>query len=427
INRAVDHNQLLMDLIDKVAANHHLKVLLHEKPYAGINGSGKHNNWSLVSNTGKNLLSPGSTPKTNLQFLTFFINTIKAVQDNADLLRASIASAGNAHRLGANEAPPAIMSIFIGSQLTSVLEEIEKKVTTKGSMSPELKTELKLNIGKIPELLKDNTDRNRTSPFAFTGNKFEFRAVGSSTNSSSPMIVLNTIVAHQLKIFKTEVDALINKKVKKDVAILRVLRKYIVESKDILFEGNGYGEEWKAIAKKRNLSNITSTPIALDAYLSKQSVEVFTKNEVFTELEINARHSILLEEFTKKIQIESRVAGDLAINHIIPTAITYQTKLVQNINGLQNLKLGQEYYKIQLAIVKEISDHIAEIKVLVDKMTDARRKANKIESPRECAISYHDKVVPYLQNIRRHVDKLEIIVDDEIWPLPKYREMITLK
>lgn len=426
INLAVDHNQLLMDVMDKVARRHDFKVLLHEKPYAGINGSGKHNNWSLITNTGKNLLSPGNSPKTNLQFLTFFINTIKAVYEHADLLRASIASASNDHRLGANEAPPAIMSIFLGSQLSQVLDEIEKTVA-KEKLTPEEKTQLKLNIGRIPEILLDNTDRNRTSPFAFTGNKFEFRAVGSSANSSNAMLVLNTIMANQLREFSKEVDALIGKNLKKDEAILKVLRKYIVDSKNIRFEGNGYGEEWVKEAKKRGLSNITTTPQALDAYVSKKSKELFRKNNIFTERELEARHDILLETYTKKIQIESRVIGTLALNHIIPAAIKYQSELIRNVEGLKNIGLKADAFKIQLDIIREISEHLNVIKSKTDEMTEERKKANKIESTRTKAIAYCDKVKPNFDIIRYHVDKLEVIVDDAYWPLPKYREMVTVR
>jgi glutamine synthetase len=426
INLAVDHNQLLMDLMDKVALRHQFKVLLHEKPFAGVNGSGKHNNWSLGTNTGKNLLSPGKTPKSNLQFLTFFVNTIKAVHEHADLLRASIASASNDHRLGANEAPPAIMSVFLGSQLSAMLDEIEEKVNNK-KMTPEEKTDLKLNIGKIPEILLDNTDRNRTSPFAFTGNKFELRAVGSSANSSSPMVVINTIVANQLKAFKIEVDGLIGKNVEKSEAILKVLRKYIVESKAIRFEGNGYGEEWVQEAKKRGLSNVKTTPLALDAYVSKKSKELFEKNGIFSHREIEARHDILLEIYTKKIQIEARAMGDLAINHIMPVAIKYQNNLIENVKGLKEIGLKADFFNTQLEIIKEISVHYSAIKTDVTAMVEARKKANKIENARDKAIMYCDKVKPYFDTIRYHVDKLELLTDDELWPLPKYRELLFIK
>jgi glutamine synthetase len=426
-NLAVDHNQLLMDIMEKLAIKHHFRVLLHEKPFAGVNGSGKHNNWSLSTNTGVNLLGPGKTPKTNLQFLTFFINTIKAVHENADLLRACIASAGNEHRLGANEAPPSIISIFIGTQLSSVLDELEKKVK-KGKMSPDEKTELKLNIiGKIPEILLDNTDRNRTSPFAFTGNKFEFRAVGSSANCAGPMIVINAIVADQLIKFKKEVDALIEKGTGKDEAILQILRSYIVSSKNIIFEGNGYSEEWVKEAAKRGLSNIKSAPKAFDAYLSKKSIELFERLNIFSNIEQHARHDIYLETYTKKIQIESRVMGDLAQNHIIPTAIRYQNILLENIKGIKEMYSPAEFKKlaaVQLKMVSDISNHITIIKTKVDEMLEERKKANKIDDARTKAIAYSEKVKGKFDDIRYNVDKLELIIDDEMWPLPKYRELL---
>ncbi|HNP97882.1 MAG TPA: glutamine synthetase III [Bacteroidia bacterium] len=426
INLAVDHNALLMDLMEKVARRHNFKVLLHEKPYAGINGSGKHNNWSMGTNTGKNLLSPGSTPKSNLMFLTFFVNTIKAVHDHADLMRASIASASNDHRLGANEAPPAIMSIFLGSQLSNVLDEIEQKVNEK-KMTADEKTALKLDIGKIPEILLDNTDRNRTSPFAFTGNKFEFRAVGSSANCSNAMMVLNTIMANQLRKFKKEVDTLIDKGTKKDEAILKVLRQYIVDSKNIRFEGNGYGDEWVKEAKKRGLSNLTTTPPALDAYVSKSSLKLFEEVGIFSHREVEARHEILLETYIKKIQIESRVMGDLAINHIIPAAIRYQTVLAKNVEGLKNIGMKTDSMSMQMDMIKEISEHLNMIKSNVDNMIEARKKANKIENVRAKAVAYCDEVRSYFDVIRYHVDKLEIMVDDELWPLAKYRELVMIR
>jgi glutamine synthetase len=426
INLAVDHNSLLMDLMEKIARKHHFKILLHEKPYAGINGSGKHNNWSLSTSTGKNLLSPGNSPKSNLMFLTFFINTIKAVHEHADLMRASIASASNDHRLGANEAPPAIMSIFLGQQLSAVLDEIEKSVKDK-KMTPEEKTALKLNIGKIPEILLDNTDRNRTSPFAFTGNKFEFRAVGSTANCGHPMTVLNTIVADQLKKFHVEVEALAKKGMKNDEAILKVLRKYIVETKAIRFEGNGYSEEWKKEAKKRGLNNITTTPTALDAFVSKKTMSLFESNNIFNHRELEARHEIMLETYIKKIQIESRVMGVVATNHIIPAAIKYQHLLVQNVEGLMDIKMPRETYAAQVEIIKAISNHITVIKKNCDAMLEARKKANAIDNVRSRAIAYCDKVKLHFDEIRYHVDKLELIVDDECWPLPKYREMVTIR
>jgi glutamine synthetase len=429
-NLAVDHNQLLMDVMTKVAIRHNFRVLLHEKPYAGVNGSGKHNNWSMSTNTGKNLLSPGKTPKTNLQFLTFFINTIKAVHDHADLLRASIASANNDHRLGANEAPPAIMSAFLGTQLSNVLDELETKVKS-GKMSPDEKTALKLGVGKIPDILLDNTDRNRTSPFAFTGNKFEFRAVGSSASCSGPMIVLNTIVADQLVEFKKEVDALIATDVEKDEAIFQILRKCIIESKKIRFEGNGYGEEWVKEAKKRGLSNIKTTPDALGAFVSKQTIELFERQNILSEREQHARYDIYLETYTKKIQIESRVIGDLSLNHIIPTALKYQSTLIENVRGLKEISSAADFKKlaqIQLDIISEISEHISVIKTKVDEMTEARKKANALTDVKKQAIDYCEKVKEaYFETIRYHVDKLELLVDDESWPLPKYRELLFTK
>ena len=425
-NLAVDHNLLLMDVMEKVARKHNFRVLFHEKPFAGINGSGKHNNWSMATNTGKNLLSPGKTPKKNLQFLTFFINTIKAVHEHADLLRASIAHAGNDHRLGANEAPPAIISAFIGSQLDAVLNELEEKVHT-GKMSPDEKTELKLNIGKIPEILLDNTDRNRTSPFAFTGNKFEFRAVGSSQNCAGPMMVLNTIVANQLTDFKVAVDKIIDKGVDKEEAILQVLRQYIIESKNVRFEGNGYSDAWVKEAEKRGLSNIKTTPQALDAYVSAKSKALFKRFDIHSEREIAARHDIYLEMYSKKIQIESRVMGDIALNHIIPTAIQYQNLLITNVTGLKEIFGASEFKslgEVQLGTIKEISEHISAIKTGVEAMIEARKKANKVEGARAHAVAYCEKVVPFFETIRYHVDKLELLVDDEYWPLPKYRELL---
>jgi glutamine synthetase len=424
INLAIDHNQLLMDLMDRVAKRHNFKVLLHEKPYAGINGSGKHNNWSMITNTGKNLLSPGKTPKNNLMFLTFFVNTIKAVYEHADLLRASIATVNNDHRLGANEAPPAIISIFLGSQLSEVLDEIETSRISKKVKDDAL---LWQGIPKIPQILKDNTDRNRTSPFAFTGNKFELRAVGSSANSASPMTILNLIVADQLKKFKIDVDKLIKKGEKKDVALLIVIKKYIKESKNIRFEGNGYSEEWEKVAAERGLANIKTAPKALDALLSEKSETLFAETGVFTKREAHARHEILLESFFKKLQIEARVIGELGTNIIIPTAVAYQTKLIENVQGLKNLGLKDATFKAQLDIINKISEHVNFIKEDIDEMVDARKKANIIEDMREKAIDYDEKVKPYFQKIRYHVDKLEQLVDDSIWPLPKFRELLFIK
>ncbi|MEY3679348.1 MAG: hypothetical protein RI924_1489, partial [Bacteroidota bacterium] len=424
INLAIDHNQLLMDVMEKVAKRHNFKVLLHEKPYAGVNGSGKHNNWSLITNTGKNLLAPGKTPKNNLMFLAFFVNTIKAVYEHADLLRASIASVNNDHRLGANEAPPAIISIFLGSQLNEVLDELESSRISKKIKDD---NSLWLGIPKIPQILLDNTDRNRTSPFAFTGNKFEFRAVGSSANSSAPMTVLNTIVADQLVKFKAEVDKLIKKGEKKDIALLTVIKKYIKESKTIRFEGNGYSEEWEKEAAKRGLANIKTTPKALDAYVSEKTTDLFSKLNVFNEREAHARHEILLENFYKKLQIEARVIGELVNSTIIPAAIEYQSKLVNNIKGLKEIGLDKKSFAAQFDLVEKISDHVNFIKSNVDKMVEERKKANAIDDLRERSIAYDEKVKTYFEPIRYHVDKLEQLVDDAQWPLPKFRELLFIK
>jgi glutamine synthetase len=414
-----------MDLMDKVAERHNFKVLFHEKPFAGINGSGKHNNWSLGTNTGKNLLAPSSRPKENLQFLTFFINIIKAVHDYADLLRASIASAGNEHRLGANEAPPAIVSVFIGSQLTSVLDELEKNATIKLDKGDNMY--MKMGIDKIPSILLDNTDRNRTSPFAFTGNKFEFRAVGSSANSASAMIVLNTIVANQLIEFKKEVDALVDKGERKEVAIVNVLREYVKSSKNILFEGNGYSEEWVQEAARRGLNNIKSTPEALDVYISEKSIHLFEKHGILSERELEARHEILLENYIKKIQIESRVMGDLALNHIIPTAVKYQSMLVGNVEGLKGIGIESKLMKNTIDTIKKIAEYVDTILTSVEDMTETRKKANNTEDIRERAIIYNSEVKGYFDKIRYCVDKLELLVDDEDWPLVKYREMLLVR
>lgn len=429
INIAVDHNTLLMDLMDKVARRHNFRVLLHEKPFAGINGSGKHNNWSMATNTGKNLLSPGRTPKSNLMFLTFFINTIKAVHDYADLLRASIASAQNDHRLGANEAPPAIISVFIGDFLTSVLHELEK--VEDGKLSPEQKTELKLNVvGRIPEILLDNTDRNRTSPFAFTGNKFEFRAVGASANCAGPMTVLNSIMAEQLSKFKNEVDALIEGGMKKDDAIFNVLKNYIIASKNILFEGDGYSEEWVQEAARRGLNNIKTTPHALKAFVEKKAIELFEKHQIMNEREVHARYEIMQEMYFKKIQIESRVLGDMAGNHIVPVAIKYQNTLIENVRSLKEILSPQEFEVVareQLDMIKEISRRVSTIIALKDEMIETRKVCNKIEDAEERAIAYCEKVLPFFQKIRYEVDKLELMIDDQLWPLPKYRELLFSK
>jgi glutamine synthetase len=425
-NLAVDHNSLLMDVMSKVGERHDFKVLFHEKPFKGVNGSGKHNNWSMATDTGVNLLSPGKTPMSNLQFLSFFINTIKAVNEYEELLRASIATASNDHRLGANEAPPAIISVFIGEQLTRVLENLEG--VSKGKLSPEEKTDLKLNVvGKIPDVMLDNTDRNRTSPFAFTGNKFEFRAVGSSANCANAMTTLNSIVAKQLKDFKKEVDALIEKKdLKKDEAIFNVLREYIKSTKNILFEGDGYSDAWEKEAKKRGLSNHKTTPSALKAKVSKKALELFKELNVMNHVEVEARYEIELEEYTKKIQIEGRVLGDIARNHVIPTAIRYQNTLIENVRGLKEI-FGKDFEKIakeQISLIKEISAHIEGINSNVEAMTEARKKANVLTDAQKMAETYCDKVKPYFEIIREHCDKLELLVDDEIWTITKYRELL---
>jgi len=425
-NLAVDHNSLLMDVMRKVASRHNFKVLFHEKPFAGVNGSGKHNNWSLATNTGVNLLSPGSTPMKNLQFLTFFVNTIKAVHDNEELIRATIASASNDHRLGANEAPPAIISVFIGSQLTKVLDELEK--VTDGKLSPEEKTDLKLNVvGKIPEVILDNTDRNRTSPFAFTGNKFELRAVGSTANCANPMTVLNAIVAQQLIEFKSEVDALIkDKELKKDEAIFNVLREYIKQSKKIRFEGDGYGEAWEKEAKKRGLSNNKTTPGALKAKVSKQTIKLFEDLNIMSKIESESRYEIEVEEYAMRIQIEGRILGDIARNHVIPTAVKYQNRLIENVVGLKEI-YGKDFKKVakeQMILIEEISEHIEKINKGITEMTEARKKANKAKNAEATADQYCEKVKPLFDVIRYHCDKLELLVDDELWPLTKYRELL---
>jgi glutamine synthetase len=426
-NIAVDHNTLLMDVMNRVAKRHRLVVLLHEKPFAGINGSGKHNNWSLATDTGVNLLAPGKTPKTNLMFLTFFVNAIKAVHDYADIMRASIASAQNDHRLGANEAPPAIISVFVGQYLAKVLQEVKNRVGDKFDEQDEAILKLDLHRS-IPELMLDNTDRNRTSPFAFTGNKFEFRAVGSSANCANAMTVLNTIVAETLRNFKQEVDSHIEKGEKKEIAIMHVIQKYIVDSEKVLFEGDGYSEEWHKEAERRGLPNLKTTPVALDAMVTEKAKRLFEHNGVYTHSELEARHEIELEKYIKKVQIEARVMGDLAINHILPAAVAYQTELAGNIESLQSIGLPESAYKSQLTIVTEISRHISAIYEQVDAMVEARKVANNLSDTRAKAIAYCDEVKgKYFDSIRYHVDKLEHLVDDEMWTLPKYREMLFLR
>lgn len=426
VNLSIDHNQLMMHLLDKVARRHHFTVLLHEKPFSGVNGSGKHNNWSLATNTGINLLSPGKTPEANLRFLVFLVNILKALHEHADLLRAMIASPGNDHRLGANEAPPAIMSAFIGTQLTQMLDEIEVSDSFV-SIKTDNGNGLLKHLPRIPEILIDNTDRNRTSPFAFTGNKFEFRAVGSSQSCAPPMITLNLIVADQLKQFKKEVDLLISQNISLNDALITVVRLYINESRAIRFEGNNYSAAWVEEAASRGLSNHRNTPEALNAIVSEKSANLFESNKVLTHRELHARYEIHLENYIKKIQIESRVLGDLAGNHIIPVAIRYQNTLIENVKGLKEVLDMHSYGKLsrnQMEIITEISEHVDKIKTFVNEMIEARKVANRVEDAEHKASAYCNDVLPYFERIRAHVDKLELLIDDELWPLPKYRELL---
>jgi glutamine synthetase len=423
VNVANDHNQLMMDVMARVAERHKLRVLFHEKPFAGVNGNGKHNNWSLITDTGVNLYAPTSSARDNLLFLTFFITTIKAVHEHNDLLRASIATPANDFRLGANEAPPAIMSAFIGSQMSAVLDELEKKGNIKIEKGDNMY--MKLGIDQIPEIILDATDRNRTSPFAFTGNKFEFRAVGGSDNCATAMTALNLIMADQLTKFYDAVDADIEKGTEKRIAIINVLRKYIKESKAVRFEGDGYSDEWVNEAKKRGLSNIKNMPRAIEAYLSKKSLDVFEKYGVCSHREVEARNEIRWESYVKRVQIEARVMGDLAMNHIIPTAIDYQTKLIENANGLASLKVDN---KAVIQTIKEISGHVELIKTNVRAMIEERKRANKIGDIHKRAIAYCDDIKEkYFDVIRDSVDKLELLVDNEDWPLVKYRELLFLR
>ncbi|RCU43503.1 glutamine synthetase type III [Chryseobacterium lacus] len=426
-NVAVDHNSLLMDIMARVAHKHHFHILFHEKPFKGVNGSGKHNNWSLATDTGENLLSPGKNPKKNLQFLTFFVNSLKAVSEYSDLLRASIASANNDHRLGANEAPPAIISAFIGSQLYGVLEELEK--VTDGKLSPEEKTELKLNVvGKIPEILLDNTDRNRTSPFAFTGNKFEFRAVGSSANCAEPMTVLNAIVAKQLKTFKSEVDQLIdNKNLKKDEAIFNILREYIKECKHIMFEGDGYSEDWAIEAKKRGLNNLRTTPEALKQELDPRFIALYEELGIYNHREFEARNEIKLEKYATVIDIEAKVLSDIARNHIIPAALNYQNRLIDNVKGLKEIFKDEEFQVLaneQMELIREISKNVSQIKTGVDELLEAKERARSMNAGQQQAEIYCNEVKPKFDRIREASDALEMMVDDELWPMTKYRELL---
>lgn len=422
-NLASDHNMLLMDVMERIASRHDFEVLFHEKPFAGVNGSGKHNNWALITNTGRNLLAPARKPKDNLQFLTFFVNTIAAVHKYADLVRASIASASNDYRLGANEAPPAIISVFVGTQMNKVLGDLEKSGNIQLDKGDNVY--LKLGINKIPEIILDNTDRNRTSPFAFTGNKFELRAVGSTANCARPMTVLNTIMAQQLQDFMAEVNTLLGKGKKKEVAVVEVLRKLLKESRSIIFEGDNYSEEWVKEARKRGLGNHKTTPEALDALGNKKLVQVFIRQGVYTEREVLARHVIMLEEYIMKVQIESRIIGDLALNHVLPAAIKYQNELLKNLKMKKELGIKDETVN---EMVREITEHINKIRVLVEEMTEARKRANNIEDERKRAFEYSSGVKEqYFEQIRYHVDKLELLVDDEDWPLPKYRELLFVR
>jgi glutamine synthetase len=416
-----------MDVMTRVAQRHKLRVILHEKPFAGINGSGKHNNWSLATDTGVNLLAPGKTPKTNLMFLTFFVNAIKAVHDYADILRASIASAQNDFRLGANEAPPAIISVFIGQYLTKVLNDVKERVGDDFDEQDE--SLLKIDIHRsIPELLMDNTDRNRTSPFAFTGNKFEFRAVGSSANCANPMTVLNTIMAQTLKEFKKDVDALIEKGEKKEIAIIHTIREYIVASERILFEGDGYSSEWEKEAGKRGLENIKTTPLALDAMVTEKAKSLFENNKIYSESELEARHEIELEKYIKKVQIEGRVMVELASSHILPSAVRYQNVLLENVQRLKEAGLAEGACTERTKTLNKISEHINKVSTLTEEMIEARKKCNKIEDSREKAIAYCEEVKDkYFDAIRYHADKLEQMVEDKEWSLPKYREILFLR
>jgi glutamine synthetase len=428
INIAIDHNVLLMDIMSKTARRHHFRVLMHEKPYAGINGSGKHNNFSLMTDQGDNLLSPGKTPASNMKFLTFFLAIIEAVNVKNDLLRASIASASNDMRLGGNEAPPAIMSVFIGEQLTAILNAIEKsKFPILGSSNQKNKKHPSLTISHIPEILLDNTDRNRTSPFAFTGNKFEFRAVGSSTNSAAPMIALLTMVGSQLTAFKAEVDKLTARKMIKEEAIVKVLKKYIINTRRVRFDGNNYSQEWLDEAKERGLLNTASTPEALKVFVDTEVVKMYEDAKVLSHRELEARMDIQLENYTKKIQIESRTIGDIAINHILPVAIRYQNVLIENVKGLQHILPEvplENIAGIQLQNIRDISAHITQIHLLVNEMVEARKNANRMEDNHVKAKAYCERVLPFFDQIRAHTDSLELMVDDELWPLPKYRELL---
>mgnify|MGYP000845035919 CR=1 FL=1 len=428
-NLANDHNQLVMDLMKRIARKHNFAVLLHEKPYSGVNGSGKHNNWSLCTDTGINLFAPGKNPKGNMLFLTFLVNVLMMVYKNQNLLRASIMSAGNSHRLGANEAPPAILSIFLGRQLSATLDDIVRQVGDD-KMTAEEKTTLKLGIGRIPEILLDTTDRNRTSPFAFTGNRFEFRAAGSSSNCAAAMIAINAAMANQLNEFKASIDKLMEEGIGKDEAIFRILKETIIASEAIRFEGDGYSDQWKEEAARRGLTNICHVPEALMHYMDNQSRSVLIGERIFNETELACRLEVELEKYTMKVQIESRVLGDLAINHIVPIAVSYQNRLLENLLGLKEIFSPEEYEVLSAdrkELIREISKRVTAIKVLVREMTEARKVANHMDSYKDKAFAYEENVRPYLEKIRDHIDHLEMEVDDEIWPLPKYRELLFTK
>ena len=428
VNLANDHNQLVMDLMKRIARKHNFAVLLHEKPYSGVNGSGKHNNWSLCTDTGINLFGPGSNPKSNMLFLTFLVNVLMMVYKNQNLLRASIASAGNSYRLGANEAPPAILSIFLGRQLSSILDEIVKQASS--TVNANEKTTLKLGIERIPEILLDTTDRNRTSPFAFTGNRFEFRAAGSSANCAAAMIAINAAMANQLNEFKASVDKVMEEGATKDEAIFRTLKEMIIASEPIRFEGDGYSEEWKQEAARRGLTNICHVPEALMHFVDDQARSVFIGEHIFNETELASRLEVELEKFTMKVQIESRVLGDLAINHIVPTAVSYQNRLLENLRGLRETFSPKEYEILSAdrkELIREISHRVTAIKMQVRQMTEARKVANHMDNYKDKAFAYEETVRSYLESIRDHIDHLEMEVDDEIWPLPKYRELLFTK
>ena len=429
VNLSNDHNLLVMSIMERVAKKHHFRVLLHEKPYAGVNGSGKHCNWSLETNTGVNLLAPGKNPYQNLQFITFLVNVLMAVHRHNGLLKASIVSATNEHRLGANEAPPAIISIFLGKQITAVLDKLEH-AKAEEAIIINAKKEMKLGVANIPEILLDNTDRNRTSPFAFTGNRFEFRAVGSSANCGAAMLALNAVVAEQLMLFKTEVDKRIEKGEAKERVLFDVIKRYIVECKAIRFDGNGYSDEWKKEAEKRGLDCETSVPLVIDRYLAPQSVEMFRKTGVLSEAELHSRCEVKWETYTKKLQIESRVMGDLVVNHVMPAAKHYQTMLLQNVLAVKQVFAADEAASLNAmdySIIRQIEQHSGAIFQGVERMTKERHKANRIANEREKAIAYHDKVIPIMAEIREHADALEMIVDDEMWTLPKYRELMFVR